>query len=134
MPDGETGDVLRQRRIILIHEDAFIAQYLADVIAQSGGVVTRPIGPDVGAALADGAALVLSDTALHRDDLVRSATEQRLPFVIVRSAQRNATLATTDRVLTVPFAGFQVVDMLRGLLDQRETESPITAASGSHER
>lgn len=138
MSNVETGDVLRQQRIILIHEDVFIAQYLADVIAQSGAVVVRPVirpnGSDIDAALVNGAALVLSDTAPHRDNIVRSATEQRLALLIVRSAQRSSTLAITDRVLTVPFAGFQVVDMLRGLLDQGEVTKTVAAGSCSHER
>lgn len=131
MASGERGDVLQRQHIVLIHEDAFVAQYLADVIAQSGGVVTRPIGLEIDAALSDSAALVLSDTAPQRDLVLARTSELGLPLLIVRSAQRCLTIATTDRVLTVPFAGFQVVEVLCELLQQ--PGAPRSSPPGSRQ-
>lgn len=123
--------MLQRQHIVLIHEDAFVAEYLAEVITQSGGVVTRPFAAHVDAALMDGAALVLSDTAPQRDIVLARAGELGLPLLIVRSAKQCLTLATTDRVLTVPFAGFQVVEVLCDLL-RRDVREP--SSSGSHRR
>ena len=132
MGSGERGDVLQRQHIVLIHEDTFVAQYLADVITQSGGVVTRPVGAEIDAALLDGAALVLGDTAPQRDLVLAKAGELQLPLLIVRSAQRYLTLATTDRVLTVPFAGFQVVEVLCELLQHQGVPEASSAGPRLH--
>ncbi|MGR6329588.1 hypothetical protein ACU5AX_11025 [Sphingomonas sp. XXL09] len=118
------GGLLRRRHILLIHEDAFIGRYLAEVIMRSGGTVTHLPGVTAGAAPFDilllACALVLSDTAPASDAVAAAAAERGLPFAIVRSAQRACAVAPTEHVLTAPFAGFQVVELLHHMLERQE--------------
>jgi hypothetical protein len=113
------GDMLRQRHVVIVHEDAFVARYLADVIVRSGATVTHPAAAGDGASLAieaTASAIVLSDTAPGGDAITNFAAEHGLPLVIVRSTPRAYPASTDDRTLTAPFAAFQVVERLRDLL------------------
>lgn len=131
MTGGAAGELLR-RHILLIHEDAFIGRYLAEVIVRSGGTVTHLLRVETGAAPFDTTlppcALVLSDTASAGDAVAAAAAECGLPFVIVRSAQRACAVAPTEHVLTAPFAGFQVVELLHHILERQESASKPPAA------
>lgn len=131
MTGEATGELLRRRHILLIHEDAFIGRYLAEVIMRSGGTVTHLLRVATGAAPFDTTlppcALVLSDTA-PAGDVVAAAAERGLPFIIVRSAQRACAVAPTEHVLTAPFAGFQVVELLHHMLARQDSADEPPAA------
>jgi hypothetical protein len=117
------GDMLRQRHVVIVHEDAFVARYLADVIVRSGATVAQPVAAVGGEALLDfgatASAIVLSDTAPGGDAIADFAAKHGLPLVIVRSTPRAYPALADDRTLTAPFAAFQVVELLRDLLVDR---------------
>lgn len=118
---GEAGgDALRKRHIILIHEDAFAARYLADVLMHSGAAVTCLADCELDAivreAVSRQSALVVSDAAPHGAAIAATAAALGIPCVILRSARRASPGVTGACVLNAPFAGFQVVEMLNALL------------------
>jgi hypothetical protein len=118
---GETGgDALRKRHIILVHEDAFAARYLADVLTHSGAAVTRLPACDLDAivreAVSRQSALVVSDAAPDGAAITDTAAALGIPCVILRSARRASPGVTGACVPNAPFAGFQVVEMVNALL------------------
>jgi hypothetical protein len=127
------------RQVILVHEDAFFSAYLGDVIAASGATVVGifPLAVE-GAAFLERdpppCALVLSTGVGNYDVVARAAVARGVAMLLAQPARppRGVSPQTAIRhpVLTMPFAGFQVVDALHGLLPLMGTG--VRASHGSH--
>ena len=105
-------------RVLLVHENAFQGQYLADVIADAGATL---VGPIVSARQAiaslehDGpwSALVLSSGVDGGGAVAGIGAELGVALLYVQSAPSAASPPpSARRVMSTPFAGFQVVEAL----------------------
>jgi DNA-binding response OmpR family regulator len=119
-------------RILIANDEWFLAAYISEAVASAGGVALGPV-PTVRAALE----LVISElpdavtlNVRLRDECSFSVAdklvEMRIPFVFV--ADRAVTLPVRllhVPLLTKPFAAYQVVAALDGILKQRRTSGPM---------
>lgn len=119
-------NTLDGRRVLLVHEDAFFAAYLADVIKDKGATVVATFSSAAESAASlerDPApcALVLS-TAVHDNDvIIRTAAAHGVATLLVQPARGAAPQPECHcLVLTAPYAGFQVVDALHRLLMSKQ--------------
>jgi len=120
------ADALRGRTVLIVHEDPFRRDYLADVLRAAGATVAEP-ACDANAArrrigTTDADAMVLSRTTggAATPALLAAARARDIVTLIVQLA------APVDGVdpgpgpgvaaLTAPYGGFQVADALAGLL------------------
>lgn len=115
-------DTLRGRRVLIVHEDAFFSGYITDVLADNGATIVGPVSSArQGLALLNddprACALVFS-RMVHDDDTVAflAATREMAMLVVQPARLGSPWFAHHHAVLTMPFAGFQVVDALHRLL------------------
>ena len=126
------GGTLCGRRVALVHEDAFFGAYLADVIAANGATIVGVVAlASEGTALLDHdpppCVLVLSTGVRDHDAVARVAVARQVAMLVVQPARprggSSPHLAACPPGLTMPFAGFQVVDALLRLLASRGTDA-----------
>jgi len=125
------GGTLCGKRVVLVHEDAFFGAYLADVIAANGATIVGVVAlASEGTALLDHdpppCVLVLSTGVRDHDVVARVAEVRQVAILLVQPVRPHDGLslhiAACPPVLTMPFAGFQVVDAILRLFPSIGTD------------
>ena len=136
VPPASMLGALDGRRVLIVHDNGFQGQYLADVVAGSGAMVLGPTASaDIALASVENehplSALVLSSAVLGTQAIARAALSRGIPVVCVQPASEAPMVPVlAGAVLTTPFGGFQVVDALADVL--RDPDCVAGPRSGEH--
>jgi DNA-binding response OmpR family regulator len=112
------------RRVVLVEENAFLAGYLATVLREAGLEVLGPAGSVVAANALLAAqpmpdAAVISADVFEAEDFSGAAAlvDAGVPILLTaRRAQMRKASGIAHSILVAPFAGYQVVDHVRRVL------------------
>jgi len=116
---------LAGRRVVLVEENAFLAGYLATVLREAGLEVLGPAGSVVEANALLAAAQPMPDAAVISADVFEAEAfsgaaalvDAGVPILLTaRRAQTPKASGIAHSILVAPFAGYQVVDHVRRVL------------------
>ena len=140
MEEPLIAHVLRGRTVLVIHEERFRGEYLAEVLRGADATVAGPVetastGIALLATMERGAVMVLSSSITGSEALFERAAAKSLATLLVHPPRTTSPIATaTLPYLASPYAGFQVVEALARLLasEQSHEEQRIRPCPRGH--